>query len=250
MKGGKLHIEIFFEVCAAKIGISGDLSALKAGIAHEFGTLEIGIGKKARLPEACRSSKRRQPEVGRPGEFGLCEVGLIQKARLTEVGAQLAEASRAEEGQAIEDGIAEVGYGGKMGPLESSLTLEICISEGGISLKAAGLKSGSARERCSFKACLLQKGAAAQVQGFSQQGMSEVHVSQKLAVPDLDLGGHDCCRLRLFSGALTVDEGQIQPGDVYVTGYGHVIVDERIAILDPDLEARGPQLREDAALLL
>jgi hypothetical protein len=30
-----------------------------------------------------------------------------------------------------------------------------------------------------------------------------------------------------------VNEGQIQPGDVYVASYGHVIVDERIAILDP-----------------
>ena len=63
--------------------------------------------------------------------------------------------------------------------------------------------------------------------------MSEVHVSLKLRVPDLDLRGHDRCGLRLFSGALTMNEGQIQPGDVYVTDYGHVIVDERIAILDP-----------------
>jgi hypothetical protein len=29
-----------------------------------------------------------------------------------------------------------------------------------------------------------------------------------------------------------VDEGQIQPVDVYVTDYGHMIVDEWIAILD------------------
>ena len=34
-------------------------------------------------------------------------------------------------------------------------------------------------------------------------------------------------------GALTVNKGQIEPGDVYVTDYGHVIKDDRIAILDP-----------------
>ena len=62
--------------------------------------------------------------------------------------------------------------------------------------------------------------------------MSEVHASLKLRVPDLDLRGHDHCRLHLFSGALTMNEGEIQPGDVYVTDYGHVIVDERIASVD------------------
>ncbi|MDD4161550.1 MAG: hypothetical protein PHW87_03630 [Methanothrix sp.] len=63
--------------------------------------------------------------------------------------------------------------------------------------------------------------------------MSEVHVSLKLAVSDLDLRGHDHCRLLLTGGALIMDEGQIKPGEVYVTGYGYVIVDDRITILDP-----------------
>jgi hypothetical protein len=43
--------------------------------------------------------------------------------------------------------------------------------------------------------------------------MGKVHVSKKLAVPDLDLRGHHRCCLRLLSGALTVNKGQIQPGD-------------------------------------
>jgi len=76
LKRSKLHIELFIEVCATKISVSGECGTLKAGIAREFGALEVSIGKKARLPEADRFTKGSQPEVGRPGEFGLREVGI------------------------------------------------------------------------------------------------------------------------------------------------------------------------------
>lgn len=76
--------------------------------------------------------------------------------------------------------------------------------------------------------------AVAQVQGLSLHGMSEVHVSKKLAVPDLNLRSHARCCLHIFSVALIVDERRIQPECVYVTDCGYVIVDERIALRDPD----------------
>ena len=106
------------------------------------------------------------------------------------------------------------------------------ISKCGVSLEAAEFKFGSAQERCSFEACLLPEGRAAQVQLLSEQGMGEVHVSLKLAVSDLDPGGHDQCCLLLAGGPLLVHKGQIELGDVNVACYGDVIVDDRIAILD------------------
>lgn len=63
--------------------------------------------------------------------------------------------------------------------------------------------------------------------------MSEIHVSQKLAIPYQDLEGNDHCRLSLFSGMFTTYEGLIRPGDVNVSDCGNVVVDERIPILGP-----------------